>query len=196
MSSQKSTLLPVLRFAHQLVKERLLLGDVAIDATLGNGHDTLMLAQQVGEEGIVLAFDVQQQAFEKSRILLEKHQALLPVRFIHASHANLQAQWQQQSLKNPKIIMFNLGYLPGADKQYTTQVRSSLQALEQSLQILLPHGLLLVTVYPGHPEGALEDVAISQWASELSQKDYQVLRYGFINQVNKPPYLLIIEKLP
>lgn len=196
MSSQKSTLLPVLRFAHYLVKERLTFGDVAIDATLGNGHDTLMLAQQVGEQGVVLAFDVQQQAFEKSRVLLERHQALLPVRFIHVSHANLKAQWQQQSLKNPKIIMFNLGYLPGADKQYTTQVQSSLQALEQSLHILLPHGLLLVTIYPGHFEGALEDIAISQWASELSQKDYQVLRYGFINQVNKPPYLLVIEKLP
>lgn len=187
--------MPVLRFAHCLVKERLTLGDVAIDATLGNGYDTLMLAQQVGEQGVVLSFDVQQQAFDKSQALLEKHQALAPVRFIHTSHVNLQEYWQQQSIARPKIIMFNLGYLPGADKQYTTQVQSSLLALEQSLQILPLQGLLLVTVYPGHPEGALEDMAIRQWARELPQQSYQVLRYGFINQVNKPPYLIAIEKI-
>lgn len=237
MSSQKSTLLSVLQFSHQLAKARLSKGDCAIDATLGNGHDTLMLAQQVGDQGCVLAFDVQTQAFEKSRLLLEKHNALTPVHFIRDSHAHMKEQWQSLAsscaplplvqlgqegdvaysidlrlggtianhvstglsvpiLSLPKIIMFNLGYLPGADKRYTTQVKSTLEALEQSLQLLLPQGLVLLTVYPGHPEGQLEDQAISQWVSTLSQKKYQVLRYGFVNQIHSPPYLLVIEKLP
>lgn len=220
MSSQKSTLTPVLRFAHQLVKERVVAGDYVIDATLGNGYDTLMLAQLVGDRGRVLSFDVQQQAFEKSRLLLEKHQALAPVLFICDTHANIKQHWEQQSqhsslhqipsigqpsdlistpstLANstPKVIMFNLGYLPGADKQYTTQVKSTLSALEQSLALLGKHGLVLVAVYPGHSEGALEDKAISAWVKQLDQRLFQVLRYEFVNQKNSPPYLLVIEKL-
>ena len=34
-------------------------GDTVIDATMGNGHDTAMLAELVGESGHVIAFDVQ-----------------------------------------------------------------------------------------------------------------------------------------
>lgn len=213
MSSQKSTLIPVLRFAHQLVRERVNKGDVVIDATLGNGHDTLLLAQLVGESGLVMSFDVQTQAFEKSQLLLEKHQVLSQVRFVHDSHAHLCQHWEKylssfaridgeaEQLSSivyppsPKVIMFNLGYLPGADKRYTTQVSSTLEALTQSLALLSRQGLLLVVVYPGHPEGAQEDKAVGAWASQLDQREFQVLRYGFVNQINSPPYLLAIEKL-
>ncbi|WP_246233572.1 class I SAM-dependent methyltransferase [Pelistega europaea] len=192
MGSWKSTLMPVLRFAHQLVRERVKKGDYVIDATLGNGHDTLMLAQLVGEQGIVMAFDVQEQAFLKSRELLQQYNALGPVVFVHDSHANMQQHW---NISAPKVIMFNLGYLPGADKQYTTQVESTLTALKQSLELLDKQGLLVAVIYPGHPEGRQEDIAVSQWASQLNQREFQVLRYDFINQINSPPYLLAIEKL-
>lgn len=191
MSSQLSTLTPVLKYAHQLVKERLSLGDYAIDATLGNGHDTLMLAQQVGQLGKVWAFDVQDRAFEKSQILLEKHGVADCVQFIKASHEHMSKHVDHA----PKVIMFNLGYLPGADKCYTTQVHSTLLALEDAIRLLPAQGLLLVVVYVGHPEGKEEDKAVSQWATELDQRQFQVLRYGFINQINHPPYLLAIEKL-
>ncbi|NOL49383.1 16S rRNA (cytosine(1402)-N(4))-methyltransferase [Pelistega europaea] len=184
--------MPVLRFAHQLVRERVKKGDYVIDATLGNGHDTLMLAQLVGEQGIVMAFDVQEQAFLKSRELLQQYNALGPVVFVHDSHANMQQHW---NISAPKVIMFNLGYLPGADKQYTTQVESTLTALKQSLELLDKQGLLVAVIYPGHPEGRQEDIAVSQWASQLNQREFQVLRYDFINQINSPPYLLAIEKL-
>lgn len=45
-------------FIRQQVQE----GDFCIDATMGNGNDTLLLSQLCGESGKVLAFDIQEQA--------------------------------------------------------------------------------------------------------------------------------------
>ncbi|AIL32059.1 class I SAM-dependent methyltransferase [Basilea psittacipulmonis] len=193
MSSQKSSLTPILKFAHQLAKERLQAGDVAVDATMGNGHDTLMLAQAVGHTGKVYAFDVQEQALIRTQERLHQHQALTPVTLIQASHEFLDRYIQNET---PKIIMFNFGYLPGADKQYTTQTQTSLTALDKAISLLSEKGLLILCIYPGHEEGAKESVAIEQWARALPQSHYQVLQYGFINLINRPPYLLAIEKLP
>ena len=55
-----------LHFSHQLLRECVQPGDIVVDATMGNGHDTLFLAELVGEKGQVHAFDIQQQALEQT----------------------------------------------------------------------------------------------------------------------------------
>ena len=48
--------------AHRIFHRILRPGDSAVDATAGNGHDSLLMAQLVGPEGSVTAVDVQPQA--------------------------------------------------------------------------------------------------------------------------------------
>lgn len=184
-------LVPVLSFAHQLLKQAVQPGDVAVDATMGNGHDTLVLAQCVGENGKVYAFDVQEQALQKTRRRLQAAGVDEQVELIGEGHQYLNRHVQQAL----SAVVFNLGYLPGGNKTLTTQRDTTLAAITQGLGLLKPHGLLLLVIYPGHEPGRIEQDAIEALVTGLDQQHFQVLRYQFTNQKNNPPYLLAIERL-
>ncbi|MDO4640536.1 MAG: class I SAM-dependent methyltransferase [Neisseria sp.] len=183
-------LAPVLRFAHSLLYACLKKGGRALDATAGNGHDTLMLAQCVGAEGKVWAFDIQPQALANTAARLQAAGAAAQVALILAGHETL-ADYVDQPLD---AAVFNFGWLPGGDKSCTTLAQTSVGALEAALALLKPQGLLLAVLYPGHDAGAAEARAVEAWAAALPQQVYSVLKYGFINQVNCPPYLLAVER--
>ena len=74
-----------LRFIRDHVKE----GDICIDATAGNGNDTLVLCELVGDAGKVFAFDIQEMAVKNTRERLEKQAAntsdLLQIHLTHNS---------------------------------------------------------------------------------------------------------------
>lgn len=184
-------LVPVLSFAHQLLRQAVQPGDVAVDATMGNGHDTMVLAQCVGANGKVYAFDVQEQALQKTRRRLQAISLDEQAELICEGHQHM-SEYVQQALS---AVIFNLGYLPGGNKALTTQRDTTLAAITQGLSLLRPHGLLLLVIYPGHEPGRIEQEAIEGLASGLDQQHFQVLRYQFTNQKNNPPYLLAIEKL-
>lgn len=184
------SLLSVLSFAHQLLRARLQAGDAALDGTAGNGHDTLLLAQCVGSGGKVWAFDIQQQALDNTAQRLQQASAHEPVQLCLAGHETL-AQYVDRPLA---AAIFNFGYLPGGDKKVTTQGANSVAALQAAAECLAEEGLLLAVIYSGHAAGAAEAALIDDWAAALPQTRFQVLRYGFINQRNAPPYLLAVEK--
>lgn len=181
----------IIPFAHQLLAAHLCDGSRALDGTAGNGHDTFFLAQQVGERGRVWAFDVQSQAVVRTRTRLESGNLAHRVRLIHDSHRYL-----NRYIGEPlDAAVFNFGWLPGGDKNCTTQAESSVDALKQALNLLNAGAVLLAVLYPGHEAGRVEAQAVEQWAAQLPQQDFAVLRYGFINRKNRPPYLLALEKL-
>ena len=91
--------------------------------------------------------------------------------------------------------VFNFGWLPGGDKSCTTEAASSIRALTDTLGLLKEGGLAVAVLYPGHEAGRIEAKAIVRWAETLPQEAFAVLRYGFVNRRNAPPYLLAIEKL-
>lgn len=182
----------ILPFAHRLWAAWLPEGGCAVDATAGNGHDTLRLAQLAGTNGLVYAFDVQAAALEATRARLQA--AGLDdgrVCLVEAGHQTL----ADYVARPADVAVFNCGYLPGGDKSRTTQTDTTLQAVAQALAVLKPGGLLTVALYPGHEEGAREAEAVRQWLSALPQQAYAVLHYGFLNRRNRPPYLLAVEKL-
>ena len=148
-------------------------GDTVIDATCGNGHDTLFLAQQVGANGHVLAFDIQQQALENTRQRLAEHQCLAQAQLIKDSHANLQQHLPSSAHGKVSCVMFNLGYLPGADKSCITQTHSTLQALRQALKVVCPQAMVSIMLYPGHQGGDDEASAVMHWLDTLSA-DWQL----------------------
>ncbi|MFI3137013.1 MAG: class I SAM-dependent methyltransferase [Methylococcaceae bacterium] len=119
--------------AHQQVKARLQNGAIAIDATLGNGHDTLFLARHVAPNGMVYGFDIQEAAIVATRAKLRYAQLLEQVRLVLNCHAHLAEHIPAQHHGQIAVIMFNLGYLPGTDKQVITHSESTLVALNVAL---------------------------------------------------------------
>lgn len=184
--------LPIPEFIRQQLQACLKDGDCVLDGTAGNGHDTLLLAQCVGERGKVFAFDVQQTALANTAERLQAAGCAQQVSLIHAGHERL-ADYVNTPLA---AAVFNFGYLPGGNKQLTTRADTSIAALQAATALLQPGGLIFATLYPGHPAGLVEANTVEAWASGLPQREIEVLRYQFINQRNQPPYLLVLEKCP
>ncbi|WNC12457.1 class I SAM-dependent methyltransferase [Brevibacillus brevis] len=179
----------VLEVARNLIRERVKAGETVVDATMGNGNDTLFLAQLVQEKGKVVAYDIQSLAMKKTRERLEREGVLDWVDMRLASHEEMESLTDQVG-----AIMFNLGYLPGGDKEITTQAASTIRAIQAGLRVLRPGGIMTVMIYWGHAAGAVEKDAVESFCQSLSQMEYLVLKYQYINQQNQAPFLLAIER--
>jgi predicted methyltransferase len=184
---------PLLGYVKDLLSGVLQPGDIAVDATVGNGHDTLFLAQCVGESGQVYGFDVQEEAITRATARLQEAGVMERVTLWQAGHEQM---GERLAAKRGQIkaVTFNLGYLPGGDKSRVTTEQTTLPALKAALDLLAPSGLLTVMLYTGHPQGKPETEAVLSWAKGLDQKRVHVLLYQFWNQKNDPPLLLAIEK--
>ena len=165
-------------------------GDCAVDATMGNGHDTERLAQLVGPEGHVYAFDIQAQAVESTRARLTEAGLADRVTLIRDSHANMAAHVHQP----PRLIAFNLGFLPGGDKQVTTLLPSTLAAVHAAMDLLLPGGMLLVCCYPGHAEGQRELDALREAFAAVPPQAFNILEHRFVNAGPGAPVCFAAEK--
>ncbi|SDC47292.1 Putative rRNA methylase [Pelagirhabdus alkalitolerans] len=183
----------VIPYAHEALKEVTGPGDIVIDATCGNGHDTVMLSEAVGVSGHVYACDLQQQAIDSTNEKL-KELNTSNVSLIHDGHQHIQTYIDPDHIGQVAGAIFNLGYLPGSDKSVITTPDSTIQAVDSIFNLLRPSGRIVLVVYYGHPGGDIEKDALLSYLENLDQKEAQVLQYGFINQKNTPPFVLIIEK--
>lgn len=181
----------VIHYAHHLLEESVAADDIVIDATCGNGNDTLFLSQLVGGDGRVIAFDVQKQAIEETKKRIQKHDQT-NVTLVHDSHAQMDRYVSEQATIGGAI--FNLGYLPRSDKKVITKPDSTIEAIDKILPLLKENGLIVLVVYHGHAGGKDEKHALLKHVIELDQQKYTVLRYGFMNQKNDPPFILAIQK--
>lgn len=184
----------VIPFSHSLLKKVVNLGDIVIDGTVGNGKDTLFLAQLVGETGLVYGFDIQQEAIERASQLLRENRSEKQVKLHCTGHENLKKVIPEADYGKIKGAIYNLGYLPKGDHEIITRPETTISAIEQTLEVLAPGGIISVVVYHGHPGGKEEKDALLDFAENLSQKSAHVLMYQFINQINNPPFLLAFEK--
>jgi len=180
--------------AHALVAKHVRKRACVIDATAGNGHDTLFLAEKVGPAGKVYAFDIQEAALEATRARLEEAGLLAPVTLVRDSHEAMAERVPIRNHGHLQAIMFNLGYLPGGDKAVTTRWVSTLVALRAALTLVSESGIITVTAYPGHPEGAEEANAVVQFGRWLDPRAFRVVQYHFLNLANDPPFLVAIER--
>lgn len=176
---------------HFFLQQRLSQGDRAIDATCGSGHDTVLMAQLVGREGKVWAFDIQSQAIEKTRERLEALDLMSRVNLILASNDRM-ADFVGEPVKS---ILFNLGYLPTGDREIKTSAMSTLAALQQCEKLLLPEGVIIVVVYTGHEGGNEEWAAVKCWAEALSPHECNVWQSRQLNRSEKAPFLVLVEKV-
>lgn len=184
----------VIPFSHSLLKKVVSPGDLVIDGTVGNGKDTLFLAQLVGDKGLVYGFDIQQEAIERASQLLHENLCEKQVKLYCTGHENIKKVIPEREHGNIKGAIYNLGYLPKGDHAIITRPETTISAIEQTLEVLTPGGIIAVVVYHGHPGGKEERDALLNFAENLPQKTAQVLMYRFINQMNHPPFLLAFEK--
>ncbi|MBN8459307.1 MAG: class I SAM-dependent methyltransferase [Verrucomicrobia bacterium] len=177
--------------AHELGGLLLGNGAVVIDATAGNGHDTVWLAERVGETGRVLAFDVQAAAIEAARRRVEDAGWLGRVAFYQESHVGMDSYAPPGSVS---LVMFNLGYLPGGDHGLTTERETTLAALEAATRVLRPGGGLSVVCYPGHAAGVIEAEAVGEWFARLGGSGWRMSRHGAEGTLRPAPFLLFALK--
>jgi len=173
----------LLEQAHAILTSLITKDDIIVDATMGNGHDTLFLSRIAKE---VYAFDIQEDAIKKTN---EKVGNLSHVHLIHDSHLHM-----FDYVKEFKGVIFNLGYLPQGDPSITTDADTTLQTLNLILPKLKKNGFIQIICYPGHPEGKIESAKLQVWKHELSMHHYQIIESHFVAEIHEPPYMLMIYK--
>lgn len=181
--------------AHKHWKSLVKPGDIVIDATCGNGHDTLVLAQLAltKESGKLYACDLQKDAINSTKqSLLEKLEKKIVERifFVHGCHSSFPDEIQPNSVR---LAAYNLGYLPGGDKAKTTQTETTLQSIQKALEAVQDGGMVSITCYPGHTEGKREEKHILEFASKLDPKRWNSCHHRWLNR-SKAPSLLLIQK--
>ncbi|TWJ32917.1 class I SAM-dependent methyltransferase [Geobacter argillaceus] len=175
---------------HLFLRERVRPGDRVVDATCGNGNDTLLLAGLVGPQGKVWAFDSQETAITATDAALRATGCREWVEMVQDGHERL-----AQYVAGPvAAVVFNLGYLPGGDKGFVTRPASTRAALEQAASLIAPGGFVLVVVYTGHPGGDEEWDVVRTWGEALVPGEFNVWQARQLNRSEAAPFLVVVEK--
>ena len=156
--------------AHRAVAVALRSGDWAVDATVGRGHDTRFLAEQVGPAGRVDGLDIQPQALEAAHQRLMEADLAAWVWLHHGGHEALLSLLPGEARGKVQIVLFNLGYLPGGDKTRTTGPTTTVAALDAAWDLVAPGGRVVVVAYPGHTGGGAETAAVAEWADRCGSR--------------------------
>jgi SAM-dependent methyltransferase len=191
MRQQFSIFRSHLDLAHQLWERLLRPGDNAIDATCGNGYDTLKLSELIKsendeKEGTVFSYDIQKVALEKAK----EHTKSSQVKFIHSCHSDLPNPEESMPIR---LIVYNLGYLPGGDKSITTMKESTIKSIQKAMSLIAPGGAISITCYPGHAEGAKEETLLQEFVKELPAKEWNCCFHQWLNR-EQSPSLFFLQK--
>lgn len=173
---------PHLAALHRFWKEFLQPSDIVIDATCGNGHDTLILSRLAKE---VYALDIQQEAIEKAKSLVKADN----IHWFVQSHEHFPSKIQPETVA---LITYNLGYLPGGNKEIITLADSTLRSVKNGLPLLKNGGAITVMCYPGHAGGEEEEQALVDFISSLDSKRYLVEYTQWPNRKKHPSLIKVV----
>lgn len=181
--------LTAVQLVHDWLAANLPAPSLCIDATCGNGGDTLFLCRLAQR---VLAMDVQPQAIESTRARLESA-GIDAARYtlVCDSHANLLHYAEPESAD---AVLFNFGWLPGAEHNVFSTAQSSIPALEAALQALRHGGILSAVLYSGKCIGTDEKQAVLEWLRALPIRQYTVLICDFGNWADTAPLPCFVLK--
>lgn len=175
----------VITFAHNIIKEYITKESLTIDATVGNGYDTVFLAKHAKH---VYGFDIQQDALDNTLARCQKEQ-LDNVTLFLTSHEHIRDYLDQPI----DACVFNLGYLPKGNKDITTKATSTITAINDVLPLISVKGVIAITIYIGHEEGKQEQKQLEEFFLSLDSSLYTVVRYQHINRPDAP-YTVCIQK--
>lgn len=167
----------------ELMKNKIPKSKTCLDLTFGNGNDSYKMLS-INKDIKVYGFDIQKSCIDNSKTI----DGLMA---INDSHLN----FDSYVYTNIDFAIFNLGYLPGGDKNITTEYDIVIKTLEKLLIVLNDEGQIVITFYPGHKPGLEESIKVIKFLQTLNQKKFNVVRYDFINQINNPPFICLIERI-
>ncbi|XP_059444723.1 tRNA (mnm(5)s(2)U34)-methyltransferase, chloroplastic [Corylus avellana] len=184
--------------AHSVWKHVVQKGDTVIDATCGNGYDTLEMLKMVADEsgrGCVYAMDIQKDALVNTYSLLE--QSLNPneielVKLLPICHSEMDKVVSENA--SVRLVAFNLGFLPGGDKAIITKPETTLLALEVAKKILMPGGLISLVVYVGHPGGWQEWETVQTFTSGLPVDNWVCSKFQILNRPWAPIPVFLFKR--
>lgn len=185
-----SEIINTLKIVKDMIYKSVKDGQVVVDCTVGNGNDTILLARLVGKTGRVYGFDIQKTALDITKESLACENLDNDVRLIHDGHENIDLYIKEKV----DFIIYNLGYLPKGNKNIKTNKDTTLKSLRKAINILNDNGIILITCYIGHEGGLEEKEEVERFLKNLDQKQFNVIKYDFINQINYPPILYGVEK--
>ncbi|MBN2547116.1 MAG: class I SAM-dependent methyltransferase [Spirochaetes bacterium] len=177
-------------FIHFILKNHVKKKDIIIDATLGNGNDALFLAQLTGANGLVYGFDIQKNAIDSTEKKLIEKKLEDRVKLILDSHENIDKYVKQKI----STAVFNLGYLPDADRSIITTPQSTIIALRKVMKLLKNEGLITIVSYIEHQGGYEESIELENFLKIIDEKKYKILKINYLNDKKKAPVLFLITK--
>ena len=175
----------------KVIREHVRPGDICIDATAGRGNDTAMLCELVGDTGHVLAFDIQEDAINSTRKLLEERNLLSRAELHLESHSEMGKYLDEETVS---CITFNFGWLPKGDHNIFTKKETSIPAIEAGLKLLSDGGIMTLILYYGRETGFEEKDALLSYLPTIDSSKYTVVEMPFVNRSNCPPIPIIIFK--
>jgi tRNA G37 N-methylase Trm5 len=178
-------------FSHKIIKDYVKDGDFVIDATCGNGNDTLFLSGLVGETGKVFSFDIQKIAILNTKEKLNLSSFQNNACIILDSHENMDKYVDN----NIKAVMFNLGYMPGGDHKVSTTYEKSIPAIKKALSLLCKNGIITIVIYSGGNTGFDEKNKVLDFLEKIDYTKYTTTLHSYINRPNNPPMVAVIEKI-
>jgi predicted methyltransferase len=174
-----------------LLRERVKPGDLVVDATCGNGQDTLLLAELVGSSGRVLGFDIQEAALERTLTSVAAAGFSERVTLVHGGHERL-AEYINEPVQ---AVVFNLGYLPSGNQEIATRGATTAAALAQAAVLLSSGGVIMIAVYTGHAGGMEEWETVREWGAGLSPRQFNVWQSRQLNRPETAPFMVLVEKI-
>lgn len=182
----------ITEWCHHFIREHVKVGDICIDATAGNGNDTKLLCELVGDSGKVFAFDIQESAIANTKERLGQANLLQRAEVLLDSHVNMKNYVPAASVS---CIVFNFGYLPGGNHKLATKAETSIQAICQGLDLLKKGGMMSLCIYSGGDSGFEERDGILEELKKLDGKRYLVIITAYFNRPSNPPIPVLIIKL-
>ncbi|MDI3328105.1 MAG: class I SAM-dependent methyltransferase [Alicyclobacillaceae bacterium] len=185
--------LSLVRMAHACLGPFLRPGDWAVDATVGNGGDTVFLARAVGPTGRVFGFDIQAAALERAERRLVEEGFGERVTLRQVGHQHFAEVMPLEARGRLRCAMFNLGYLPGGDRTRTTRAETTVAALRQTWEWLGEGGVVSIIAYPGHPGGAEEAAAVAGWVESVRTAARTAYRTQVVGRPEAPVWWLVMK---
>ncbi|KAG8086068.1 hypothetical protein GUJ93_ZPchr0010g8808 [Zizania palustris] len=184
--------------AHAVWRSIVRKGDTVVDATCGNGNDTLAMLKMVAGErvqGCVYGLDIQESAIESTSSFLKtavNSREMELVKLFPICHSRMEEIVPKNS--PTRLVAFNLGYLPGGDKTIITIPTTTELALQAASRIVCSDGLISVLVYIGHPGGRDELSVVESFASSLPVNTWVSSKFEMLNRPIAPVLILLHKK--
>lgn len=171
---------------HALAKKHIHQGATVVDATCGNGYDSLFLYKIVCSlGGHIYSYDIQEEAISstKQSYLFDEQY----ITFVNESHEQFNFSGQVS------LFVYNLGYLPGGKKEITTTAASSFASVNAALLKLNSEGGIIITCYTGHKEGNYEAHRLIEFAKTLNSLEYTSSRF-YCSKSPKAPFVIYVQR--